>query len=411
MGNNYQRLFFIFKNMDSDFGSPTGFVKIEINHETTKLNLSLNNMMDRKGVTYQLYGISKNDSQLLYTLICDIPIINGRADIKVNRESKKLGSMELNVEDINIYAIVTVLKDRGPMVICPLVAYTRSEVDWKREFDDLVLNRNQPISIDSNMRDELIEESVEVAPYIEEQVEEQPIVSEVNEEPEVTQEREVIEEIECDAFEYSERDAVEIQIQEQEQEQPETVTSKFEGTLTSIYNNTIDPDEYSEIRMEDDIWKQAEKDFQDISSFSITDEERATELNLPNLKEELDKSFEKCNPFKSRSRNFKWWKINSPGFLNNILFRNGIKTYLLFSPKVMLAHYKYRYIIFGIKSDRPTAKPQLICGIPGVYSIDENPFGNMGSWVQLEGYKPKYGTFGYWVVMIDPRTGKLINIK
>lgn|GEM_PF-2412973 len=186
------------------------------------------------------------------------------------------------------------------------------------------------------------------------------------------------------------------------------ITSKFEATLTSIYNNTADGDNFL---AETDIIGTAEQNYKDITSIKEKGDKVRTELDIDALREELDRSFEPCNPFNTKSKRFVWWKINSPGYLNNILFRNNIKTYLLFNPKVMLAHYKYKYIIFGIRYDKYSGRERLVCGVPGVYSIDDNPFGSMGSWAQLEGFKPKYGAFGYWVILIDPRTGKLMKIK
>ncbi len=534
MANKFQKQFHIFKSMDNDVGNPSGYIKIEINGEQAKLQLSLNNLLNRQGSLYQLYGIKKDDSNLSYTVICDIPNINGRADVKMSTNC-------LSLEQINIYAIILRLSGNMHVLKCPLVAYAKEELDWKNEFDSLVLTNertnnknnqnaealdnlekgfnkletikntesvNGSIKVDKNSADgfdeainnqmkEKVNKSTDESNEIEmledrsgkekdavstnkidfdqlnnctEKVfmherssvtkddmalnttENRISASEDISDAKVAKEAENIEGIKNtfdrsigrlnednkEPIEYEIKDAVHINDKEMVNEDRKATlqannqlfndmklnfSGNFESVITSIYNadksatltsiyNNATAKKEQELNLDDnDILGSVEENFKDISSIEMDKIKGRAELNLPDLKDELNKSFESYNPFKMKSKNFNWWKINSPGYLNNILFRNNIRTYLLFNPKVMLAHYKYRYIIFGIRLDRRSGKEYFICGIPGVYSIDENPFGSMGSWAQTEGYKPKYGAFGYWLIMIDPKTGKLIKIR
>lgn len=517
MGNNYQRLFYILKNMDNDVGYPTGYIKVEINYEAAKIQVSLNNLLDRQGLSYQLFGIKKVDNIISYTVICDVPYVNGRADIKVNADINSIGSNSLRLEEINIFAIITHMPGRATLIKCPLVAYTKGELSWKKELEKTILDKGtiesekvkqtyskeklvevKKASFPSNT--EQVADTIEEIGLFEDLYEEEegkPEAGLENEaellettidnkakalEPLKTDEPEVpeVQDIKDEVSEIVKNNEVKIpenvqennfEIMEAEQENKEQmpeiiqdyetklseatnnetkenpeyqdfanqgfdnkhdmpnsktsipdverkagIESKFESVLTSIYNadksTTLDRENMAElIQADNDILRFAQENFNDTSSFDIDLDNRKTDLNMPSLKEELDKNFEIYNPFKMKSKSIRWWKINSPGFLNNILFRNNVKSYLLFNPKVMLAHYKYRYIIFGVRNDKHTNKEYLICGVPGVYSIDENPFGSMASWAQLEGYRPKYGAFGYWVILIDPRTGKLLKIK
>lgn len=419
MSDNYQRLFFIFKNMDIVEGKPSGYLKIENNAGVAKLQLSISSLQERRGWEYRLFAIKKTGEQLLYTNICPIPILNNRADVKFSAQSNSLGSNGLNVDDINIYAILLQNKDREENFLCPLVAYAHEEVTWKEKLaEQFAVKENIPSEV------------VSVQPLLV-----TPEDNAVNEAPE-TDHLVTPEEMEADYPLEQEPEELPDQLLDETgdtESTDESIGSEQDGTIP--FNEDAEPaGEVTEGESEDNTWldvesrlraeeqtgepadwsyivssesgilEASERDYNDILTFSSNG-------SVSNLREELDNSFEKYNPFKMKSKNFHWWKINSPGFLNNILFRNSIKSYLLFNPKVMLAHYKYRYIIFGIRSMRRTGREQLVCGVPGVYSIDENPFGSMGSWVQLEGYKPKYGAFGYWIVMIDPRTGKLVKIK
>jgi len=538
--------------MDNDVGYPTGYIKVEINCEVAKLQIALNNLSNRQGLKYQLYGIKKDDKHLIYTAICDIPNENGRADVKISADIYRIGSSKLTLEDINIFAIIIQLPNRTPSIKCPLVAYTRGEVIWKNEFEALVLNKELLTSNDTiaknvklnNTKSDIVSESINEIGKIngvadsdkDNKTEQLPnILAEIGSFQDIGGETEVSEYIEnketevsfeskngeinvllesengeinvskdngifiCDDVKDKENDTSNIvkngkkdasealehnetaiaekaensgidildnienseyavsgnienikdnlfkdmqtdKVEELEYQdnfeqafdylegmplqkdvglytdKKSNISEKFESAITNIYNKhkstVIEQENTPEVGLVDnDILSSVQKNFNDISLIEIDVDKAKNELNMPRLKEELDKSFESFNPFKMNSKNFKWWKINSPGYLNNILFRHNIKTYLLFNPKVMLAHYKYRYIIFGIRNDKHLGKEYLICGVPGVYSIDENPFGNMGNWAQIEGYKPKYGAFGYWIILIDPRTGKLMKVK
>jgi len=441
MNNNYQRLFYILKNMDSDFGYPTGYIKVEINCESAKIQISLNNLLNRQGVVYQLYGIKKVDKDLHYTVICDIPNINGRADVKINVDSHKIGTNKLSLDDINIFAIISSqIPNKTTLIICPLVVYKNGELEWKKQLETLLLNKQNNIEQIPIINSEIVLledtdaelkvmediQNDEVTVLEDMQNDEVKVIEDIQkEEVKVLKdmhdnEAEILEDIQNDetkVTEYIRNIDAEVAIEDSQTEVVEGgFASKFEAVLTGIYNvekpTAAEQESNNEVIFaENDIFSSARKNFKDISSIDIDGDKRNNELNMLSLKEELDKSFESFNPFKIKDKSFMWWKINSPGFLNNILFRNSVKTYLLFNPKVMLAHYKYRYVIFGIRNDKHSGKEYFICGVPGVYSIDENPFGNMGSWAQIEGYKPKYGAFGYWIILIDPRTGKLLKIK
>lgn len=440
MGNNYQRLFYIFQSMDRDLGNPTGYIKVELNDGDAKLQLSLNNIQNGPGIRYSLYGISRKEI-LRHTVICDIENKNGRADLRINLDSDSVGNNRLDMQAIDVFAVIAQVSNRT--VSCPLVAYRNGEIQWKKDFEaalkntpieptipesttlysvnhdnddvsdayeasemsepDVVLNEpnferdNVNDSTGVDVENIVTEEGLEREELVEEAVGDLADLVEVN----LNRESETVE-----AVRGTETKTHKI-LQENDLEDMfrSDITSKFEATLSSIYNSG----KQDEATEDDDIIGAAERNFREISSINEGDSVRS-EFDINLLREELDRSFEGCNPFSTKSKRFKWWKINSPGYLNNILFRNNVKTYLLFNPKVMLAHYKYRYIIFGIRYDRYSGRERLVCGIPGVYNIDDNPFGNMGSWAQLEGYKPKYGAFGYWIILIDPRTGKLLKV-
>lgn len=142
-----------------------------------------------------------------------------------------------------------------------------------------------------------------------------------------------------------------------------------------------------------------------------TGSEPAAKSSFEEFKNALNRYFEVADPFGSKRKDYMWWKVNSPVYLNNILYQYNIRTPLLFNPLVITANFKYRHLIIGIYTDKARSREYIVCGIPGVYGIDSKPFGEMCRWVQLEGNKPKYGAFGYWLVYIDPKTGKFLPLN
>lgn len=125
----------------------------------------------------------------------------------------------------------------------------------------------------------------------------------------------------------------------------------------------------------------------------------------------LDKAFKRCDPFNTKRQDYKWWKVTNPVHLSNILYYCNIHVPKIFSPPVIMAYYKYRYLITGIYTSRKRNKVYIVHGIPGTYNVDESPLGDLCRWVQTEGNTPRYGSFGYWVVYVDPFTGEFLRLN
>lgn len=133
--------------------------------------------------------------------------------------------------------------------------------------------------------------------------------------------------------------------------------------------------------------------------------------DLVKLKGQLERNFEPGDPFHSKRSDYKWWKVSNPVNLNNILYQCNIRSPLLFNPMVMMAHFKYRHLIIGIYTDKVRKREYVVCGVPGMNMVDKRPFGELCKWIQAEGNRPRYGAFGYWIVYIDPGTGKILSLK
>lgn len=154
-----------------------------------------------------------------------------------------------------------------------------------------------------------------------------------------------------------------------------------------------------------------EYEFFPLLNKSSKDKEEKQKPDLELLKTMCQKYCKTCTPFNGKKNKQTWWKILNPVNFNNILYKCGVLTPILFNPSVIMSYYKYRHLIICIMKDNQYRKDYLAFGIPGVYKIDENPFGNLSEWFQTEGYKPRYGAFGYWIAHFEPNTGKIIKLK
>lgn len=136
--------------------------------------------------------------------------------------------------------------------------------------------------------------------------------------------------------------------------------------------------------------------------------EERVEGNIDGLEEELARSFDVCDPFHSRRSDYIWWRVTDPVDLNNMFFRSNIRSPFMFNQEAMMSHYKYKHLIVGIFTHK-AGQRYVICGAPGMYMVDPNPFGETAKWIQAEENRQRYGAFGYWLLYIDPKDSKVIS--
>ncbi len=129
------------------------------------------------------------------------------------------------------------------------------------------------------------------------------------------------------------------------------------------------------------------------------------------LAECLDRNFLRADPFKVRRRDYRWWRIDDPAHLNNVLLECDIRTSVLFNPNLIMAHHMHKYLIAGIYSDRISLRDYFVCGIPGEWNARDKPFGEYCRWVQTEAGRPGKGFMGYWLVYFDLMSGKYLGFQ
>jgi hypothetical protein len=376
----FQRTFIIFRQEDKGYGigqEPSGYVKIEIRDGKGRLDVSVQNLKeDTNKYSYRLLVLKPSDgSGIVSAEAGEIPLKQGRGEISWEFDPSNVANTGSRIDEFQVFAVVADFKDKEhPGIVCPMAAYRKAPVEWRKQLESEALPPEE-------------------------------------EKPEADFER---------------QDAV----------------SKYSGGLESIYIKPEKAGMDAETGTEGSAAGREQIDYSSkgkegcvltnglycgkqldsmgmlpcsecgmMKREGIEQTEALTEGDIEKLKACLNKDFPKADPFRAGRRDYKWWKVNSPVQLNNILYQCGIRTPLLFNPSVMMAHFKYRHLIVGIYTDRTKKAEYIVFGIPGVYRVDDRPYGDMCRWVQIEGNRVRYGAFGYWIVYIEPKSSKILSLK
>ena len=132
--------------------------------------------------------------------------------------------------------------------------------------------------------------------------------------------------------------------------------------------------------------------------------------DIGKIGEKFDEYFQKVDPFGTGRRDYEWWWVNNPVFLNNILYDFKIKSPLIFKPEIMDSQFKYKHIIVGIFHDATSDESYFIYGIPGNMDYDKAPGGIHSVWIKAGFDFQGTNTFGYWLIYFEPYSGNIINV-
>ncbi len=131
------------------------------------------------------------------------------------------------------------------------------------------------------------------------------------------------------------------------------------------------------------------------------------------------KYYDRAEPFEKNPKGCTWWKIPcNPdtiygkfmpfyGYISNMHYY----PYMNYSPNPLDLIYKYQHYIFGIFRYSNHQPVYYIYGIPGRYTVSEQPcHGRTGfvSWYPLQDGEMQKGDYGYWFLYIDAKSGNLV---
>ena len=125
--------------------------------------------------------------------------------------------------------------------------------------------------------------------------------------------------------------------------------------------------------------------------------------------------FPYIDPFKNNLKGYNWWIVeldkeneyrsflpyfsyisggnNKEPYMNNVVTSNELVN-------------KYQHYLFGLYNEGEVVK-YFVYGVPGRFSIDEHPFNGANG---FNTWYPGQNTEGYWIIYIDPITGKPVDI-
>jgi hypothetical protein len=433
--SRYHRNFLIFNQEDSGYGSghePTGYAKIEVKDGRGKITVSVQNLKEEQGggfgtgrLGYNVYILRCDDEQVCPIFIGPIPLNRNKGELEWGFDPENVAKTGNSIEKFNVIAVIAKRKESiSSSIKCPLAAYKEKKINWKDKVK-VLLDETKPVreEIDKEIDEKLdiyskfqggleskhkdyegvkpadtlrMDDGKNLEYHKSFNIDKKSTYENLNQFDNDYSSANIYKESETpskksdsEGIEFDEKNNIPGCTYNGEGCPQQAGTMGYNPCINCFannMNNIVQPDTDSE-------------------------QSKSTEGSMERLKRNLDKYFEISDPFGSRRKDYKWWKVGNPVYLNNILYQCNIKTPLLFNPLVMMSHFKYRYLIIGIYTDKIRRREYIVCGVPGVYEMDEKPFGDMCRWVQLEGNRPKYGAFGYWLVYIDPKTGNFLSLS
>jgi hypothetical protein len=466
----FQRSFFIFSNEDGGYEAgqkPSGHIKLEVREGRGKLHAAVQNLRQGKGrFIYRLYLLGTGSGEVRAAQVGQLTPEPNKAELEWNFDPQNVGATGIAIDNFDVAAVLVEHEHAEYAVICPLAAYRGRKTEWRSGLRAALSKKST--------RTENITNSVEVPVYEKKPNKTEEMKIPANEEwkaavPAIQQDY-ILQDyvpLEQTVQDYSAYGQImqdnlqqENKLQEQlsknqnvpydwpKEKTPQEQLPQDNTQQQSPYeqdNPQQQPPFDQDYSKQEQVPQQQDTQYQGMvgqidtgcvylngnicGAFVNTEvgaDNPCTACHLHNgrpnyteppagdvsqLREELDRYFEQCDPFHSNRSDYMWWRVSNPVNLNNMLYQCNIRSPLLFNPAVMMAHYKYRHLIVGIFLHRAKEKQYIVCGVPGMSMVDKKPFGDMSRWVQAEGNRPRYGAFGYWLVYIDPDGGKILNIS
>lgn len=408
--NRFYKNFLIFANEDDGFsssGAPSGYAKIVVRDGKAVIDLNVQNLKENPDkLTYRLYIMKNDQSSFLSVCMGAIPVQKNKGIVQWEFDADNVGSTGVPIEGFNA-AAVQAQEGSGENVIFkyPLSSCKNSDASWKKLLNEASSAiKEEAKQCAHNGGDDSAEqrEAGHSGSFVEQQ--------EIDDNKAGTEERNIT------AVEYEQSICLGIS-----GAVSEDCEINCEGQTEILENPCCCEGDAAGSRPEELKKEECEshKAFGDCiaanaSSPHVSGNTGDLKIPFPDmgiLRSNFNGSFEPYDPFGSNRKDYKWWKVNNPAQLSNIFHQSSIKAPFFFNPLVMMAHYKYRYLIVGIYEDKTKKRDYMVCGIPGVYGVDDKPFGDLCRWVQIEGNKPRYGAFGYWLIYIEPDTGKILEFK
>ena len=408
----YYKTFFMLNEEDRGFkegNSPSGYVKIEAREGKGRLDCHVSNLKS-ENLKYKLYIMKVDEENVVYFSPGYINFKGREGELIKYFDPSNVGGTGISIEHFNAAALL--LDSSYDSIICPLAGYKDKKKEWrsklKRSLNAKAIPQNKNFTENSATRtkkDESITNNI-----VDNIIANNKVATDNKETNKDT------------GIKYGKGDSDKDNNKGGNNKDNNKGNIKNDIKDTGIKYTGRGNEYGSENKTGNSNGNKEESIIGNTGNTGISEkgikfEEEKNDKNTnpknseeeKNLEGYFDKFFKKIKPFRVERKDYKWWQILNPADLNNILYKFNIKVPLLFNPLVMMSYFKYKHMIVGLYEDRKKKLKYIVCGIPGLYWVDENPFGEVCRWAQVEGDKPRYGAFGYWLIYINPATGRILS--
>ncbi|NLY44141.1 MAG: hypothetical protein GX066_09305 [Clostridiaceae bacterium] len=407
---NYNRFFIMLQEEDKGFsrgGKPTGYVKVEMKDEKTKIYVHVQNIELSVGSrvlkAYLLSGTYPEMNPLCLGTI-ELKGSNGSLTRVFSKdELQKLG-INTGLLDTAVIVCKDLNMDKEGQYV-PLIGFKNSRWEWKVAFE-----------AEAQVTGEVPEE-VENKAEVEgkENIPEMESVSTEADMPNAMEDASTE-----DALDTSTEGALDI-TGEAPGDTDALAVAEEAATETDILNEVGNAEETEEKieqvpgpdMREEDLQEQEEIHSNSQECFSKKDYEQANpwEDEGNGIFNQLRRYTRQEEPFNSGDMGYKWWTITDCAFILNNAYSDYNTAFLLYSPHVIDAIHRHGHFLFGIKEDEHN-KVRFICyAIPSRYGIEPHPLlytQPYAYWIPKKGERPVMGGLGYWVIIIDVDSGDLV---
>lgn len=403
----------IFNQEDTGYGAgqpPVGHIKIEVKEGKGKLTALVQNLVEDSRYEYRLYLLKLQGDQVVPLRIGNIRLLRNRGEVVWLFDPMDVGGLGSSIDEFNTAVVLAEAKgEKNSSVLCPLAAYRNGQTPWREKLADVLYGKRAHDKEIEEIRKAAREQGEVVSKYT------GGLESRYRHENLLTKEPEQIKDKEDSQTHIAAKAAEELLASQHGSLKTETGNPRDVGEEPK--DDTADSSPLCTLRQTGkcSLSSSGTGDHPCTACYlhggSVSNGSTAKSGDVSRLRLSLDKYFERCDPFMSGRMDYEWWKISSPVHMNNVLYECNVKTPLLFNPMVMMSHFKYRHLIFGIYTDAVRQRNLLICGIPAIYSANDRPFGDMCRWVPVNVQHTGQDNFGYWLVYMEPGTGRLLSLR
>lgn len=423
-----------YKNIDNI--EPKGHGKIEIRGNKGTIKINLENC--EKDEQYRIYLLKEHkglvDELDLGRILTDE---NGRGRIEIDLRPKELQLRGFPLEKLEA---IVIRRDENIL----LSGYIDKSSKIVDKYIRTIVERHKEEVKNENIKEEILPEEVEYKEYDEtyteeknskdldnkleyEELSEEPEIKPATRNPEEKPKEEESKEVENQFDKEPEVEKVEEVEEKLEKEEVKEEELKKDMETKEIEEKPVEKIEDKEVSKEPKDEGENEQSTEKIQEgfYNVTNRpyqhyksiEYMRNLNnknqMTNYILSVLKFFPQVQPFKVYLHGYTWWRIDDDG-------SNFYRGFLPYYNYLLSADYKYPFIhnattcinqiikyghyLFGLYKEGNDVK-YYVYGVPGRFAIKEHPFKG------ITGFNTWYESIdniGYWILYIDPMTGKII---